>query len=81
MLLCFVILLRLFGTMCSFFYGPYMYLVLGLAGAYIAADIVLLYSLAGQGKATEKPKCDFSEQKVWSKYSTNATFMCCKCHY
>jgi len=59
-------------------YGPYLYLVLPLGGLYLAADVLLLYTIFGSGlkslkqddaisDSQEDPPvtCDFKTQKVW----------------
>ena len=56
--------LRLAGIVCSFFYGPYFYLVLTLGSVYLASDFLLLFSLFWKSD-NGKPSCDFTNQKVW----------------
>jgi len=58
------IILRLAGTICGCFYGPYIYLALPIGGIYLAGDISLLVSLfrlSEEGKYT----IDFPNQRVW----------------
>ena len=57
-------LLRLAGIVCSFFYGPYLYLVITIGSVYLAADFLLLYSLFWKSDGG-KPACDFTNQRVW----------------
>merc|ERR1712025_8584 len=59
-----LVLLRLAGLVCGGFYGPWFYLVICITGAYLAADVILLYSLFIKTN-DGKPGCDFSNQKVW----------------
>ncbi len=46
-LLAVVILIRLICMILGCLYGPYLYLVLPLGGLYLAADILLLYTIFG----------------------------------
>ncbi len=60
-------------------YGPYLYLVLPLGGLYLAADLLLLYTIFGSGLkflnednlqasgsgGENSVTCDFKTQKIW----------------
>lgn len=59
-----VMLLRLGGMICGCFYGPYIYICLPLGGLYLAADLMLLYSLFHKSEEG-KFIIDFPSQKVW----------------
>jgi len=71
-----IILFRFIAMIVGCFYGPYLYLVLPLGGLYLAADVLLLYTIFGSGLKNIKeddssnsqeiePACDFKSQKIW----------------
>merc|ERR1712241_1359245 len=73
-----IILFRFIAMIVGCFYGPYLYLVLPLGGLYLAADVLLLYTIFGSGLKSLKQEdensdspedptvsCDFKTQKVW----------------
>ena len=50
-----VILLRVIALIIGCMYGPYLYLVLPLGGLFLAADILLLYTVfKGQDAGSDK---------------------------
>jgi len=73
-----IILFRFIAMIVGCFYGPYLYLVLPLGGLYLAADVLLLYTIFGSGlkfikeedssnsqEAEPEVQCDFKSQKIW----------------
>ena len=48
-LLSLIILIRFICMILGCLYGPYLYLVLPLGGLYLAADVLLLYTIFGSG--------------------------------
>ena len=44
-----IILIRFICMCLGCLYGPYLYLVLPLGGLYLAADVLLLYTIFGSG--------------------------------
>jgi len=54
-LLCLIIILRVIALIMGCMYGPILYLVLPLGGLYLAADVLLLYTVfKGQGTGNTK---------------------------
>ena len=44
-----IILFRFIGMILGCLYGPFLYLVLPIGGLYLAADVLLLYTIFGSG--------------------------------
>jgi len=59
-----ILVLRLAGLICGLWYGPALYVVITVGGLYIAADVVILYTLFSKN-AEGKPQCEFPDQKIW----------------
>ena len=54
-LLCVIMLLRVAALIMGCMYGPILYLVLPLGGLYLAADVLLLYTVfKGHGSGSDK---------------------------
>jgi len=59
-----ILVVRLAVMVIGCWYGPMLYVIFTLGALYIAADVVILYTLfwkSGEAKAT----CDFPNQKIW----------------
>ena len=48
-LLASIIVIRFISMILGCLYGPYLYVVLPLGGLYLAADVLLLYTIFGSG--------------------------------
>ena len=65
LLLALIILFRFISMILGCLYGPYLYLVLPLGGLYLAADVLLLYTIFGSGLKVLK------DEDSSGKYSRN----------
>ena len=66
-LLSLIILIRFICMILGCLYGPYLYLVLPLGGLYLAADVLLLYTIFGSGLKSLKQD-DASSDSQEGKY-------------
>ena len=60
-LLSLIILIRFICMILGCLYGPYLYLVLPLGGLYLAADVLLLYTIFGSGLKSLKQEDENSD--------------------
>ena len=60
-LLSLIILFRFICMILGCLYGPYLYLVLPLGGLYLAADVLLLYTIFGSGLKSLKQEDENSD--------------------
>ena len=66
-LLSLIILIRFICMILGCLYGPYLYLVLPLGGLYLAADVLLLYTIFGSGLKSLKQDDAISDSQEGKK--------------
>ena len=68
-LLSLIILFRFICMILGCLYGPYLYLVLPLGGLYLAADVLLLYTIFGSGLKSLKQEDENSDSPAEGNFS------------